>query len=546
MSRSLFRQLNLRQIALLLLLPSLVCACASHAMGQLTGTVSVGGEGNYGYVYGSATASYTGDCTGTDDDGPYYGEVTVEVGDEYYNSILWIPYTGGNSVSTGGQASPGDYSVTGYYSGFTGMDSNGNGCSVSGDTEYADAEVPYYPTATTVSLTTSSFQEGAPVTIPVAVANNDGAPGVTGTATLYYGSAALASATITDSYNSQTGVDMGVGTITASSKGVPPGNYSVYVSYSGDVNCAPSNSSPFTITVLPSQQATSATLSVSPNPVLVNETVGVIVSITPTGNVTPTGTINLLVAGKSVATLPLTTGNGGAASLFFPADLPAGTYSVQALYSGDKFNLPSTSNEVSVIVDSTTTTTTDLSVSPASVTEGQAALISVRVFTVIGNGVPTGTVTISANGETLAALRLTEAYASLNASTAGYTPGTYSVVASYSGDATDTASHSSTQTVTILQATTVTVTASPNPVTQGTVTTLTATVKNGSSPVASGSVSFSEGGNSLGSASLSSSGVAQLPISTSALAAGTYTIEASFAGNSNDPAASGTVSLTVK
>jgi hypothetical protein len=318
------------------------------------------------------------------------------------------------------------------------------------------------------------------------------------------------------------------------------------VSYSGDVNCAPSNSSPFTITVLPSQQATSATLSVSPNPVLVNETVGVIVSITPTGNVTPTGTINLLVAGKSVATLPLTTGNGGAASLFFPADLPAGTYSVQALYSGDKFNLPSTSNEVSVIVDSTTTTTTDLSVSPASVTEGQAALISVRVFTVIGNGVPTGTVTISANGETLAALRLTEAYASLNASTAGYTPGTYSVVASYSGDATDTASHSSTQTVTILQATTVTVTASPNPVTQGTVTTLTATVKNGSSPVASGSVSFSEGGNSLGSASLSSSGVAQLPISTSALAAGTYTIEASFAGNSNDPAASGTVSLTVK
>jgi hypothetical protein len=71
-------------------------------------------------------------------------------------------------------------------------------------------------------------------------------------------------------------------------------------------------------------------------------------------------------------------------------------------------------------------------------------------------------------------------------------------------------------------------------------------VKNGSSPVASGSVSFSEGGNSLGSASLSSSGVAQLPISTSALAAGTYTIEASFAGNSNDPAASGTVSLTVK
>ena len=76
---------------------------------------------------------------------------------------------------------------------------------------------------------------------------------------------------------------------------------------------------------------------------------------------------------------------------------------------------------------------------------------------------------------------------------------------------------------------------------------LTATVKNGGAPVTSGTVTFSEGSNTLGSASLNSSGVAQLPIATSGLAAGTYTVHAAFGGSgSSIPAASGTVSLVVQ
>jgi len=78
---------------------------------------------------------------------------------------------------------------------------------------------------------------------------------------------------------------------------------------------------------------------------------------------------------------------------------------------------------------------------------------------------------------------------------------------------------------------------------------LTATAKNGGAPVTSGTVTvtFSEGSNTLGSASLNSSGVAQLPIATSGLAAGTYTVQAAFGGSgSSIPAASGTVSLVVQ
>jgi hypothetical protein len=54
---------------------------------------------------------------------------------------------------------------------------------------------------------------------------------------------------------------------------------------------------------------------------------------------------------------------------------------------------------------------------------------------------------------------------------------------------------------------------------------LTATAKNGSAPVTSGTVTFSEGNDTLGRASLNSSGAAQLPIAASGLAAGTYTVQ---------------------
>jgi hypothetical protein len=100
--------------------------------------------------------------------------------------------------------------------------------------------------------------------------------------------------------------------------------------------------------------------------------------------------------------------------------------------------------------------------------------------------------------------------------------------------------------VTIAPASSVSLVASPNPVAQGSITTLTATVKNGSGgAVTSGTVAFSYSGNALGSANVTSSGTATLPIETTSFAKGTYTLNATFSGSGSVPAATGTVSLTV-
>jgi hypothetical protein len=92
------------------------------------------------------------------------------------------------------------------------------------------------------------------------------------------------------------------------------------------------------------------------------------------------------------------------------------------------------------------------------------------------------------------------------------------------------------------QATTTSLTATPNPVTTGQATTLTATVQGPSAP--DGSVSFLNGSTLLGTGTLNSSGVATL--TTTLLTAGTFSLTAQYAGDANLLAStSAGVSLTV-
>jgi hypothetical protein len=123
---------------------------------------------------------------------------------------------------------------------------------------------------------------------------------------------------------------------------------------------------------------------------------------------------------------------------------------------------------------------------------------------------------------------------------------TYSVVANYNGDSKDISSTSAPMSVVITAASKLALTATPTPVAKGSITTLTATVTNGQgAPVTSGMITFSYSGGTLGTAALNSSGVAQLPLGTSAFVEGTYTIQASYPGSTSVPAASGSVGLVV-
>ena len=447
------------------------------------------------------------------------------------------------TCTSGGFVTPGNYTLDATYSGFTGTTGENNSCQVPGATASTLVVVPRGTVTTTVQLPSSlTLQAGETLTLPVTVTvlnnDNDLYPTATGNVSLMDDSRILLSQPIKPS-----GPSLSTATISASTKGVAPGQYSINIAYNGDPNYLPASSNSFTVTILPAQMATTSVLSISPNPLVKGDLVTLGVSITPSGVTTPTGSVTIVAGSASLATIAVRNG-GVSASL--PADVAPGTYNVQALYSGDSFNLPSTSSPVSVTVVAQTATTTNIAVTPTTIIAGRAAQISTSVTPQIGNSKPTGTVTITANGQTVTTLPLQDGAANLDFSAVGIPTGTYNVVGTYSGSATDTSSTSAPQTVVIVPASTLALTASPNPVKQGTITTLTAVVKTGvGAPVTAGTITFTYAGNSLGTANLNSSGNAQLPIATSSFAAGTYAIQASYPGATNIPAATGTVSLVV-
>lgn len=93
-------------------------------------------------------------------------------------------------------------------------------------------------------------------------------------------------------------------------------------------------------------------------------------------------------------------------------------------------------------------------------------------------------------------------------------------------------------------ATATTLTSSPNPSYVGQAVTLTATVTSGSGAgTPAGTVTFSEGANTLGTATLSGSGQAAITISS--LPPGNDVVTASYSGDPEDAASSGTLTQTV-
>lgn len=527
--------------AVLVILPAILLTFAgSHALAQ-SSTTTVSATGDFGFVNG--TASYTvnpgpNDCESTEGDGPFI--------------LLQIP--GGSCVSHFSSSvscqnqdnfvAPGTYQATGSYSGYSGTDNNGNDCTVPGSGATINVTVPQGVTTTSTQTPSGPVQSGQILSLPIVVAgtqDNSYAPGPTGSATLYYGSEALTSQQV----QTTGGVATSTATLTAPTKGVPPGQYQLQVSYAGDAVYLASTSPIFTITIEAAQLSTSTALSVSPNPIVTGETATLGITVTKTGNVAPTGTVTILVNGAKVDTAAVT---NGTATLAAPTTgLTPGNYSVIALYGGDQFNLPSTSSPIEVSIVATSPTTTTVTVTPSSLVEGQTTQITATVTQQIGNGVPTGTVALTANGAPVATLPLTNGTATLAASTAGITPGTYTVVGKYSGSATAEPSTSTGVTVQILKPAVITVSASPNPVTQGSITTLTATVVDGNgNPVTSGTVNFSYANDALGSATLGTGGTAQLPIATNGFAPGTYLVSATYTGSSTIPPATGTVGLVVQ
>ena len=238
------------------------------------------------------------------------------------------------------------------------------------------------------------------------------------------------------------------GSVTCTTTALPVGSGQlIKADYSGDADNGPSSG---TLSQTVNQLSTATTLTSSPNPSTVGQSVSFIATVTPSDGSTPTGTVQFFDGGSSLGTVPL--GGGGlSTSALAPnqaelsiSSLGQGTSSITARYGGDAADLASTSSPLNQLVNPQppplppTTTTLAVSVNPASL--GQPVKVTATVTTTPPGGPITGTVEFFDGTIALGTVPLagTTAVVSIEARVAG----TYVLTAAYGGDASNAPSTS--------------------------------------------------------------------------------------------------------
>jgi len=334
-----------------------------------------------------------------------------------------------------------------------------------------------------------------------------------------------------------------------------PGSYAVSATFSGfsSSGCAVTGSSGNT-TVVVTAPIASVTQLVGPSaPVREGQPVAVTATVTGANSynvgLAPTGTIVLFYQSRILASAKIQPGSTypsiSAAATFdlSSAGIPPGTYSISAAYNGDNNLTGSASYPATVTISAAEVATTiSLNASPSIPAAGQPVTLSATVTSNVSGSAPTGMVTFLYGTRSLGTAALNaQGVATLTQSTAGIPAGNYNITAKYAGDAYNYPSTSSPQAVTIRNVTTTTLSVYPSLVTSGQPVTLTATVTRTSAAGApTGTVNFSFEGYNFASAALNSQGAAIINFSTKNLGAGSYSISATYAGDTLDSGSTST------
>ena len=274
------------------------------------------------------------------------------------------------------------------------------------------------PTSTTVNATPNPAIAGEPVTITATVTSSAPAAQLTGTVVFTSGTTVLGQAALTN----------GTATITPS---LAAATYQVVATYGGNSDTAQSASAPLTLQV--NAAGTTTTLTVSPNPALVDQTITFTATVAGTG-VAPTGSVAFIAGTQTLGTVTLTSGS----AVFTTSSLAAGSYTVTAVYSGDNDNGTSTSPSVNLVVG-LIPTNTDLVATATTGTPPQVLLVAVVTGT--EGPTPTGTVTFTSGGQTIGSATLDSS--GVGTITPNLPNGTFQVIAAYGGDQLHSPSQSS-------------------------------------------------------------------------------------------------------
>jgi Big-like domain-containing protein len=259
------------------------------------------------------------------------------------------------------------------------------------------------PSTTTALAGDTSFVAGTAkdltATVTPASASGDvtlqGLPGGTVTGTLAGGTATL--------------------TVPAS---VPAGTYQVKAVYAGDEDNATSESAPLTLTVAANQSTTTLAGPAT-------TTFGAGGTFTATVTDGATGTARLLGLPAPVEG----TISAGKATFALPTSLPVGSYQVRVQYLGDEQYAASESAVRTLTVGKATAS---LAATTPGSTYGSGAAVSVKATGVLGS-VPTGTVTVTDGGTTVATGTLANGTAAFTLP-AALAAGQHTLTLSYAGD----------------------------------------------------------------------------------------------------------------
>jgi hypothetical protein len=304
-----------------------------------------------------------------------------------------------------------------------------------------------------------------------------------------------------------------VATLTTST--LPVGTDSITVSYPGDPSNQPGTGGPAIVQVAMASPALAITSSVNPS------VSGTLVTFTATlsSGDSPSGTVKFL---DGATTLGIGTVSGGVAT-YATNSLSVGTHSITASYGGDANNNTVTSSALSQVVNKGAPT---LSVSSS---ENPSLYGDSVTFTASLPANATGTIIFKDGAATIGSGNLSGGSATFT--TSGLSVGTHSIAASYTGDSNYSAAISSVLSQVVNKAPiTLSVISSLNPSHYNQSVILTVTGSS-SGAVPTGSVTITEGGNSLGTLTLTPTGEAA--ITTNTLAAGIHHFTFTYNGDGN-------------
>lgn len=385
--------------------------------------------------------------------------------------------------------------------------------------------------ATVVALTSSpnpsTFNQS--VTFSAAITTGAGTGALTGTVTFYDGATKL-----------QAGVPLDASSVaTFKTAALTVGSHSITAVYSGDSGHFAGTSSALSQIV---NEVTTANVVSSANPSALNQSVTFTVTVTSTGGgVTPDGNVTFMDGTTALSTKAI---SASGVATYATATLAEGVHDITVIYTGDptRFVLGTTSNDLKqdVLAGSTVALTS----APNPSTYGIGVLFTATV-TANGTVKPTGTVNFLDGANQIGTATLVGTTGVTTFTTASLAVGSHPITAQYVGNSSDGPGTSPAVTQVVNKADTITtVTAAPSPGIAGKQVALAATVavKTGSATV-TGTVTFTDGATTLGTASVAANGTATLNFS---FAPGAHSIVATYGGDGNDNgSASAALPLTV-